>query len=191
MNHVEVQIPLKGPTHKVDLFFEHDYGNGSRPFDYIQMIRSRALFAHGEGSRIEREYWNGLEAGRRQFAKDVREALGEIDMIIDPPSRNALHRPYLAALLDAYPDVPWLYSLKNGDVQSVFENLAKLREVITPPRQGDRKFPKKKLEIGRVLVVDDAFSEGNIASVVIEKLIEFGIPPQARFFIAVPLRAHG
>jgi hypothetical protein len=98
----------------VDLFFEHDYGEGNRPFDYIQMVRSRAFFVHAEPARIERDYWNGLEAGQRQFAEGVRMALGEVDMIIDPPSRSTLHRPYLSALLDAYPDVPWLYLLKNG-----------------------------------------------------------------------------
>src|SRR5437016_3423496 len=111
MNHVEVQIPAKGPVYTVDLLIEHDYGHGDRPFDYIQMVRSRGLFAHGEMSRIERDYWNGLEAGRRQFAEDVRGALGEVDMIIDPPSRSTLHRPYLSALLDTYPAVPWLYLL--------------------------------------------------------------------------------
>jgi hypothetical protein len=191
MHKLTVGVPTEQPTFQLELVFDHDYSNGDGPFDYIQMVRSRALFGDSEPSAVERSYWNSLEPRRRAFAAEVKSLVGDMDLIVDPPSRNTLHRPYLAAILDAYPDTPWVYLVKDEAVDSTFKNLTAIRGAVSSPRSGDRDFPKNKPNTQNVLIVDDAFSEGNVASVVIEKLVAYGIPKTARFVVAAPLRAHG
>jgi hypothetical protein len=191
MNRTNASVPLKAPRYGVELLFEHDYGGGGQPFDYLHMVRSRALLVRGDSSRLEKDYWDNLEPRRRRFAAEVKALAGDVDLVIDPPSRNTLHRPYLAAVLDAYPEAPWLYFLKNQDVQALHDNLEAMRGAFAGPREGDRPMRKKKAELSRVLIVDDVFSEGNVAAVVIEKLLAAGVPPEARFLLACPLRVHG
>jgi hypoxanthine-guanine phosphoribosyltransferase len=84
------------------------------------------------------------------------------------------------------PEVRCVHFVKETDVRSSKDNLEKLRE-------GCRFLKDDDKDIGQhenILIVDDVYSEGNIARVVIEKLKVAGLPSDSTITVACPLRVH-
>jgi hypothetical protein len=166
------------------LYYGHDYQSGAGAFDYLHRIRTRAVFANAHGAFAEEEYWNQLQQRRTLFANGLagHEA---IDLIVDPPSNSGYHRPFLGAFLRRIGFAKRMVRfIKDTSVSSFPANIAQLREhcrLYGEPPYGLEGF-------GNVLIVDDVFSTGTIVSVTIEKLIEAGLPQDAAFTLACPLR---
>lgn len=166
------------------LYYGHDYNNGAGAFNYLHRIRTRAVFANALGGFAEEEYWNQLQQRRTQFANGLA-GYEAIDLIVDPPSNSGYHRPFLGAFLRRIGfEKHMVRFIKDTAVSSSPATIAQLREHCRLFGQ-----PPYELEgFGNVLIVDDVFSTGTIVSVAIEKLIAAGLPQDAAFTVACPLR---
>jgi hypothetical protein len=175
----KVLVPV---TVEYRLYYDHDYAQGNGKFDYLQLVRSRALFAKQNAKQLEEGYWAGLQQNRSDFAAGLDEPF---DLIVDPPSNSGYHRPFLSAFIaQTNFAVRVVRLIKNTHVRSCPENLGELRANI--------KFfgetPENLVDHMNVLVVDDVFSSGTIMAIVIEKLIAAGLSKDAMFTLACPLR---
>lgn len=177
------QIALSIPQAKpATLYYEHAYQHGGGRYDYLHMIRSRSLFALANWRPFEDTYWSTLDANRRAFAQGLKETF---DVIIDSPSNRCFHRPFLAAFLHHHQGSPCIRFTKATSANSNPGNRVALSQGISLAHAVNGA---ALANVKRVLIVDDVFSTGTIASILVEQLVAAGLNAVAEITVAAPLR---
>jgi adenine/guanine phosphoribosyltransferase-like PRPP-binding protein len=154
---------------------------------YLQAVRSGTLFVadrHG----LENQYWSELERVRTNFAQAVVAQGGSFDLIVDPPSRSGLHRPYLVAMRQLCPTVEHCRFVKRRDVSSGESGTSRddLAQAIEIRGAGEAD----ALKPSKVLIVDDVFATGRTAAVLIDALTPL-VAPGAEYTLACVIRVGG
>lgn len=185
MQSTQVILPTaNGPT-PATLYFEHDYSRGGHWIDYLHLIRQQSVFLHlPDPDKLEEEYWSHLDTFRQQFANDCLQEIGNVDIIIDPPSIRGYHRPYLSAFKKLN-NIYWLILAKttpadSGDIEALRKSVKVM---------GDSHCHKRvrSSDMHNIVIVDDVFATGNTAAVIIELLRQKKLPGDVRFHITAPL----
>jgi hypothetical protein len=105
-------------------------------------------------------------------------AIGNVDLIVDPPSTRGYHRPYLSAFKQVYPHAFWLMFGKTappapGPIQLL--GWSSTRKEVKAP------------DIHEILIVDDVYATGATAARIVEFLRQKPLPGDGHFHIAAPL----
>jgi hypothetical protein len=177
----ETVVPPAPTPIPYTLLFEEYFSNGTGKYDYLHLVRSRHLFLMTQGRQIEERYWNDLNTNRHSFA---RQLTGTFDLLVDPPSNTGYHRPFFSAVAAQHQGIQRVHFKKDTSEQSQPSKLNWLRAGVAAIGQSQGRLGG----CNDVLIIDDVFSTGTIATVVIEKLLEAGLSEQARITLACPLR---
>lgn len=115
----------------------------------------------------------------------MRSGGREFDLIADPPSNTGYHRPYLAALHEAFPKSAYCYCVKDRHLEAGAGKLpfADLEQGMQLRSRADDTLGDRR----SILIADDIFSNGLTASVVIRKLRQH-VHADALYTLACPLR---
>ena len=177
---LEVSTQAGSTRKKITLLFDHYFESGQGKYDILHLIRSRGHFLVTDWKEFEERYWSSLDRNRNGFADGVGT---DYDLIVDAPSNSGHHRPFLSAVRQRC-RCPFAVLVKETHFRAEPGNLDKLRAAIkfhgkVAGNIGDRR---------SVLIVDDVYCSGTIARIVIEKLLEAGLSPDANIVVACPLR---
>ncbi len=187
-----VTLPTQPQSTQATLYYMQDFTNGNNVFDVLQGIRKLSLYAKiALWDTLEERYWNDLNHNRKDFAADCSQAIGQIDLIIDPPSTRGLHRPYLSAFKQPYKSVPWISLKKTAPIDVDAQKLDELRNVVdwgADSRNDPHRGALNLSSASHVLIVDDVFSSGSTAAVIVEFIRSRGVPSGAVYYVAAPLR---
>lgn len=191
VNSIAVRLPTYPLVTPATLYYEQDYAQGNQVLDFLHLIRQGLLFTlPPNGDVLEEQYWHDLEPFRHRFAQACLGVIGNIDLLIDPPSSRGYHRPYVSAFKQAYPTVAWWKFDKTGSASADIKNLDALRCVtrLTMMRNKGVFTEVKKGSLKRLLIVDDVFAMGCTAAVIVEKVFGMNVPSGVEIHIAAPLR---
>ena len=162
------------------LYYEHDYSQGQHAVDLLHLIRQWPVYlAIPNPDNLEEDYWQSLNGLRQQFAIDCEDVIGNVDLIIDPPSTRGYHRPFLSAFKQVYPHAFWLMLGKTTPPNPNPVDLlgcSHIRQEVNAP------------DMHNILIVDDVFSTGGTAARIVDFLMQKPLPDDVCFHIAAPLR---
>jgi adenine/guanine phosphoribosyltransferase-like PRPP-binding protein len=166
---------------RFDLRYLTVYNGGRVVFDYLHLVRSRGLQTRSNAAAMEEDYWFRLAKLRETFAAAIQ---GDFDLLIDVPSNSGYHRPYLSAVLSKYSQVRCVRFRKDSYLCANPENCDALVSTCHFIKDHDKDLANHH----RVLIVDDVYSTGTTARVVITKLLGAGLAPNSSVVVACPLR---
>jgi hypothetical protein len=176
-----VTLPTVGGPTAATLYYERPYGRGEHCLDLLHLIRQWPVYLaikNPSPDNLEENYWRWLDGFRQRFSIDCAKAIGNVDLIVDPPSTRGYHRPYLSSFKHVYPQAFWLMF---GKTTPSHPNPI---ELLGPSAQ--RKEVKAP-DMHNILIVDDVFATGATAARIVDFLSQKALPNNVRFHIAAPL----